>query len=277
MNRLPPYSSARCSFISLPFLRTIRSSCFSAGRLTHSLTFIKDRNSASSKRHAASTSNNLEVSKLFGQDGHYVLPVQQGLPTHPSGAGRVQHNKKVAAKQWKWTKWEESTPPTPLRTVLSDSRGSKKKMRLIRASVEMFALLEQRFVLWPFLNKEATSPSEDQYFTSCSSFKHNYFLLELERDFSLNVKGCAALKNQIHKHRSGAECLFVLLSRFLSITLGKFCFKAPGSEVGDWARAGMQGNIEPSINMLSFFLFLCFVLCKHCCIPSNFICMQRLE
>lgn len=85
--------------------------------------------------------------------------------------------------------------------------ADRKEMRLILASVEMFALLKQRFVLWPFLNKEATSPSEDQYFTSCSSFKHNYFLLELERDFSLNVKGCAALKNQTHKHRSGAECL----------------------------------------------------------------------
>lgn len=126
MNRLPPYSSASVLFHFSSFFKNQTFISLSAGRLTHCLTFIKDGNSASSKRHAASTSKDLEVSKLFGQHGHHVLPVQQGLPTHPLGAGRVQHNKKVVAKLWKWTKWEESAPPTPLRTLLSDSRGSKK-------------------------------------------------------------------------------------------------------------------------------------------------------
>lgn len=164
-----------------------------AGRLTHSLTFIKDGNSASSKRHAASTSNDLEVSKPFGQNGHYFLPVQQGS-THSSLRG------------WESSTQQESCSQAVEMNQMREERAShssentsvgqpriEKNMRLILASVEMFALLEQRFVLWPFLNKEATSPSEDQYFTSCSSFKHNYFLLELERDFSLDVKGHAAL------------------------------------------------------------------------------------
>lgn len=96
----------------------------------------------------------------------------------------------------------------------------RKKTRLIRASVEMFALLEQRFVLWPSLNKEATSPSEDQYFTFCSSFKHNYFLLELERDFSLGVKGCAVLKKKKKKKQKKPTNIKAVLSACLFFSLG---------------------------------------------------------
>lgn len=129
MNRLPPHSSAQCSFISLPFLRTMRSSCL----VLEGSPIVSPLSRTEIVPHQSDTQPPLPTTWKFqnhsAKTAIMFFRSNRGLPTHPSGAGRVQHNKKVAAKQWKWAKWEKSAPPTPLRTLLSDSHGSKRKKK----------------------------------------------------------------------------------------------------------------------------------------------------
>lgn len=211
MNRLPPYSSAQCSFISLPFLRTTHSSCLAP----EGSPILSPLSRTEIVPHQSDTQPPLPTTWKFqncsAKTAIKFFRSNRVYPLIPQGLGEFSTTRKLQPSCGNEQNERKARLPL-LWEHFCRTAADRKKMRLILASVEMFALLEQRFVLWPFLNKEATSPSEDQYFTFCSSFKHNYFLLAHERDFSLSVKGHAALENQTHKHRSRlSACLFFSL------------------------------------------------------------------